>query len=389
MLTGILVAIIGIALILFARSITTLIHELGHAIPSLLFTKEPVAICVGSYENLNKSKGIKLGRLTLFFTLNIFNWNQGLCLHKGVTTFVQNLLIIIGGPFASLLVGLGLIYIVRTAGLGEYGITVVMFLLVSAIWDFLVNIIPQTRPLVTHHGQIVYNDGYQLQLLLQQQGLSNQQQAAMEQFRAKNYTAALEILKEDIPTKLKTVGIQQVYVESLLHSGAVADAEEQFYHFFGKKNLDSTDFSLIGAIKMEQNEYANAIQAYDRAIYLDYQNPLLLNQKGLCHSNMADYEAAIVAFSKSLLYNPDYYDAFLNRAYVLIKLKKLDLAAKDLQKAAAINSNHPKTYFHIGLLKKAEGDNPEALKNLQKAQDMGFKHHGLDYYISEVRGLRE
>lgn len=384
MLIGILVAILGVALILFARSITTLIHELGHAIPSLLFTKEPVVICVGSYENLTKSKGIKLGRLTLFFTLNIFNWNQGLCLHKGVTTFMQNLLIIIGGPFASLLVGLGLIYVVKTAGLDEYGITVVMFLLVSAIWDFLVNIIPQTRPLVTHHGQIVYNDGYQLQLLLQQQGLSKQQQAATKQFKAQNYKAVLDLLKDDIPNNLKTVRIQQVYVESLLQTGAVADAEEQFYHFFGQKKLDSTDFSLIGAIKMEQNEYANAIEAYDRAIYLDYQNPLLLNQKGLCHSNMADYEDAIVAYSKSLLYNPDYYDAFLNRSYALIKLKKLALADKDLQRAIAINGNHPKTYFHVGLLKKAEGNKEEALKNLQKAQDMGFLHHGLDYYIAEV-----
>ena len=140
---------------------------------------------------------------------------------------------------------------------------------------------------------------------------------------------------------------------------------------------------------MEQNEYANAIQAYDRAIYLDYQNPLLLNQKGLCHSNMADYEDAIVAYSKSLLYNPDYYDAFLNRAYALIKLNKLKLAAKDLQAAAAINGHHPKTFFHIGLLKKAEGNNVEALKNLQKAQDMGFEHHGLDYFISEVRSLKD
>lgn len=384
MLTGVFVAILGIMVILFARSITTLIHELGHAIPSLLFTKEEVIICVGSYENLTKSKGIKLGRLTLFFTWNVFNWNQGLCLHKGVTTFIQNFLIILGGPFASLLVGIGLIYLVKTSELGEYGITVVMFLLVSAIWDFLSNIIPQTRPLVTHNGHIVYNDGYQLQLLLQQQGLPRHQQMAINQFKAKKYTSVLDLLKQDTPDKLREEGIQQVYVESLLHTGAIADAEEQFYHFFGDKKLDSTSFSLIGAIKMEQNEYANAIQAYDRAIYLDYQNPLLLNKKGLCHSHMADYEAAIVAYSKSLLYNPDYYDAFLNRAYALIKLKKLTLAAKDLKMAASLNGNHPKLFFHIGLLKKAEGDNATALENLQRAQDMGFEHYGLDYYISEV-----
>ena len=104
MLTGILIAVLAIGVILMTRSITTLIHELGHAIPSLFFTKEEVIICVGSYENLTKSQGIKLGRLKVFFTLNLFNWNSGLCLHKGVTSFFQKFLIILGGPLASLLI---------------------------------------------------------------------------------------------------------------------------------------------------------------------------------------------------------------------------------------------------------------------------------------------
>lgn len=384
MLTGIFIAIVAIGIVLMTRSITVLIHELGHAIPSLLFTKEEVIICVGSYENLTKSKGIKLGRLTTFFTFNIFNWNSGLCLHKGVTTFIQNFLIILGGPLASLLIGLGMIYVVRNWQGGQYGVVVAVFLIVSALWDFISNIIPHDKPLVTHNGNIVYNDGYQLKRLLQQNNLATHQQQALKEYQLGHYDKVLGLLKADGLGGLKTVEIQRTYIESLLHTRQLEEAEETFYHYFGQTELKSPDFSLIAEIKMEQQQYENALQAYDRAVYLDFTNPLLHDKKGLCHTNLADYEDAVIAFSKSILHNPDFYQSMVNRAYALIKLERLDLAEQDLSNALALNDTYPKTYFCLGLLKKELGAKKEALNYLLKAQKMGFEHHGLDYYIAEV-----
>ena len=384
MLTGIFIAIAAIAIVLMTRSITVLFHELGHAIPSLLFTKEEVIICVGSYENLTKSKGIKLGRLTTFFTFNIFNWNSGLCLHKGVTTFLQNFLIILGGPLASLLIGLGMIYVVNNWQGGQYGIAVAFFLIVSALWDFISNIIPHEKPLVTHNGNIVYNDGYQLKRLLQQNRLAGHQQEALGEYRLGHYDKVLSLLKSDAVEGLPTTEIQRIYIESLMHTRHLEDAEETFYRYFGETELKSPDFSLIAEIKMEQKQYDNALEAYDRAVYLDFTNPLLHDKKGLCHTNQADYEEAVVAFSKGILHNPDFYQSMVNRAYAFIKLERLDLAKRDLNYALALNQSYPKTYFCLGLLYKELGENKEALTHLLKAEDMGFEHHGMDYYIAEV-----
>lgn len=384
MLTGVFIAIVAIGIVLMTRSITVLIHELGHAIPSLLFTKEEVIICVGSYENLTKSKGIKLGRLTTFFTINIFNWNSGLCLHKGVTTFVQNFLIILGGPLASLLIGLGMILVVKNWQGGEYGVVVAIFLIVSALWDFISNIIPHEKPLVTHNGNIVYNDGYQLQRLLQQNKLAAHQQEALSEHRLGHYDKVLALLKNDALEGLKTREIRRVYIESLMHTRQLEEAEQAFYHYFGQIELKSPDFSLIAEIKMEQQQYENALEAYDRAVYLDFTNPLLHDKKGLCHTNLADYEEAVIAFSKGIIHNPDFYQSMVNRAYVLIKLERLDLAKRDLNYALALNQDYPKAYFCLGLLNKELGDNKEALAYLLKAEQMGFEHHGLDYYIAEV-----
>ena len=384
MLTGIFIAILAILVVLLTRSITTLIHELGHAIPSLLFTKEEVIICVGSYENLNKSRGIKLGRLRAFFTLNAFNWNSGLCLHQGVTTFLQRFLIIVGGPLASLLVGLSMIYVIKSGRIAESYVVVFVFLLVSALWDFISNIIPQSKPLVTHNGNIVYNDGYQLQQLLEQRQLPLHQQKALELSRLNKHQEVLQVLQPDFPNQLKQAKVQEAYVTALLATKQTTDAEEVFYRFFGEKDLTSADWGLIGAIKFEQKQYDDALEAYKRAVYLDFKNPLLLHQKAWCYFHLGAYRQAIQIFTSSLMHQPAFYNAFIDRAYAYIKLGELPLAAQDLEQALTIKQDNAKTYFYLGLLKKEEKKNKEALGYLLKAEKMGFEHYGLDYYIAEV-----
>ena len=70
-LSGVLIAISFIFLVFFIRIFTTLIHELGHAIPSLIFTTQEVAIHVGSYGDDKNSFEIDLGRLKAFFKIDI------------------------------------------------------------------------------------------------------------------------------------------------------------------------------------------------------------------------------------------------------------------------------------------------------------------------------
>jgi len=261
---------------------------------------------------------------------------------------------------------------------------VAVFLIVSALWDFISNIIPHDKPLVTHNGNIVYNDGEQLKRLLQHNNLAAPQQKALNEYRLGHYDKVLVLLKNDGLEGLKSTEVQRIYIESLMHTRQLEDAEKTFYHYFGQTELKSPDFSLIAEIKMEQKQYENALQAYDRAVYLDFTNPLLHDKKGLCHTNLADYEDAVIAFSKGILHNPDFYQSMVNRAYALIKLERLDLAGQDINNALALNDNYPKAYFCLGILKKELGDKQEALTYLLKAQKMGFEHHGLDYYIAQV-----
>ena len=52
---GILIALFGLALIIVIKLSTTFFHEMGHAIPALIFTKKPVSVYVGSYGDISLS----------------------------------------------------------------------------------------------------------------------------------------------------------------------------------------------------------------------------------------------------------------------------------------------------------------------------------------------
>ena len=101
-LVGILMGIIGILVVLSARSITTFFHELGHAIPALLFTDDRVDVYVGSYGDISKSWQLDIGRLRFYLTYKIWGWDLGMCVSKGAEYYFQQMLIVLAGPLMSL-----------------------------------------------------------------------------------------------------------------------------------------------------------------------------------------------------------------------------------------------------------------------------------------------
>ncbi|MFI5140640.1 MAG: hypothetical protein ACHQIM_22675, partial [Sphingobacteriales bacterium] len=101
-------------ILIAARLLTILFHELGHAIPATLFTKEKVTVFLGSYGDIQNSKCISFGkRLIIYFRVNPFKWKAGMVKHNpiGLST-IKEFLILLLGPLCSLLLASTAIYIV-------------------------------------------------------------------------------------------------------------------------------------------------------------------------------------------------------------------------------------------------------------------------------------
>ena len=157
-LQGILLGIGWISGIILMRSITTLFHELGHALPALVFTrKEKVNVFIGTYGDLSNSLRLNLGRLVLYLKFNVFNWRIGLCTHAGVRGLIPQIIVILGGPVASLLIASIAFYFIITKQFSELWVVFIVFFLISAIIDFLVNVDPSHTPIKLYDNSVTYS----------------------------------------------------------------------------------------------------------------------------------------------------------------------------------------------------------------------------------------
>ncbi len=160
---GFVVVIVILLLLFLVRPFTVIIHELGHAIPALLFTRENVDVYIGSYGESNQTFSLNIGRLSIFFKYIPFLWKIGLCSHSNNhLSFFKLLIIILGGPLISLVIGLSAFYVAVAYDLHGILKTLSFAIMLSAIFDFYINLYPDKVPIHLSNGSTIYNDGESL-----------------------------------------------------------------------------------------------------------------------------------------------------------------------------------------------------------------------------------
>ena len=81
--------ILGIlTLVIITKPFTVLFHELGHAIPAMIMTKEGATIYVGSYGDQKQSFKIHIAGLEIWFRYN--NENSYVYINLGIYHLIKN-----------------------------------------------------------------------------------------------------------------------------------------------------------------------------------------------------------------------------------------------------------------------------------------------------------
>ena len=389
MFEGILIILLFIGVALISRSATTLVHELGHAIPSLFFTKEEVIVCVGSYGDVSNSLEIKLGRLTIYLKFNFLAWNLGLCAHQGANGFWKTLLIIVGVPVASLFLALTLLFLIITNDLSDTVIVVFTFFILSSIWDFMVNIYPISSPAYLFDGSEVYNDGYRFLNLIRLRNYPDAYYQAKEFAQSHDYNNAISGFKALLADGFNTREINDQIISNLMKRGDFEEALSHFGSYKLPKKLKSRDYFTLGAIYFELNRYEEGIKCLNKAIHGDFQNVQYLSKRGRCFFEIGAFENAIRDFNASIYYNPDYYLAFLWRGQAKLKMGELESAFSDLQKVLEFDTELAELYLYLGFYYERKGEFSNAVENFEKAKTLDSDYHGLDFLIEENKSLVE
>ncbi len=384
-LFGILLAIGWIIGFVFARILTTFIHEMGHALPSLAFTNEEVQIHIGSYGDEENSSHFTIGRLKTFFKFDFLHWNIGLCKHKGNTEYWEKIFIVLGGPIFSLLIGLVLILLLRFGEWSDLVEIIFTCFIVSSVWDFIVNIFPTENGIIMHNGSVGYNDGKLLWMIIQEGKLPPSYFEGVNFLREKKYDDAISIFKKLIENGHDKKNIRLRLIESYTHAKKYDDAIDQYNILFEKKQINLRDFAYIGYLQMKKGELANAIISFDKYLHKNFQDANALNNRGYTYLQMGEYEKAIRSLDSAIIHNPKYAFAYNNRGLAKVRLGQTEEGLADIKKAKSFDDSNAYIYLHLGFYFQKTNQEKLAHQHFQKAKEMEIDFHGIDYLIETTR----
>lgn len=378
---GIGIAIGGILLVMVLRSFTTLFHEMGHAIPALLFSKDKVQVYIGTYGDTKDGAAFSLGRLDIFFKFNFLAWNIGMCKHEGQATLWRNFLIILGGPIASLLIAIPLLFFLpQSESQPILHFAIFVFVAASSL-DFVSNLFPYGNQMYTDTGQSIYNDGMQLLSLWKRKKLPAEYFDMEQMIRDKNFIGAIERGKPIIMNTKAKPEVYDLMIQALLAEKEFEDVitavklKSQYY------DLVPSDYHMMGIANTKLNRFNEALKFLNQACYKEYSNGRMLLDRGYLHLQRTDPMAALDDFNAALHYDGSLLKAVVYRALALIRLDEPKEAIEDLKQVVELDPKHALAWFYLGQAHEKNKDDKLAFDAYTKAKALGSDEHGLNYRL--------
>ncbi|MFT4762487.1 MAG: tetratricopeptide (TPR) repeat protein [Saprospiraceae bacterium] len=387
-LTGMGIAILGILSLLLVHSLTTLVHEYGHALPALLLTDGKVEVYVGSYGNIDNSFIFKLGRLTTYFKFNMLNWNIGMCQHYGTANFWRRFMIVLGGPIASILLTISLIILFQKDGMSDMGWFYIAIFGMSAVYDFFINMIPFSTPMKMHDGTVTYNDGQQLLFLFKSAKHPAAYSNGFNLFEEEKYAASFAELQKLMDDNKADRSTYEKMVDCLISEKKYFEALEFYENILFRFKPKATDYSTLGELHLKVSNYDDALEYLNLALHENHNNPKDLNHRGQVFIQLKNYYEATFDLNNALRLNNTLVDAYANRGLLHLRTNEMDAAKWDLEKALSLDENHALTNLHLGYFYERKNDadsNQLALAAFQKAQLLGVEERNIEWIIAEAR----
>jgi tetratricopeptide (TPR) repeat protein len=374
-----------IFLVLLTRPFTVLFHELGHAIPAILLTKQKATIYIGSYGDPEKSLKINFGLLEIFFRYNPFAWRLGLCVPSAKAISINKQIIYtLTGPLASLLIGLIACYFTFAYDLHGF---LKLFLIVfvgSALFDLFVNLIPNGTQIKLYDGRITYNDGYSLKQLFYYKRLPKEYSEAVDLYNEQKYADAA-VLFEKLVSDTKDENIYRLAISSYLQDKNYIKAKEVSDAFTLTGKINSDDLSNIALSYSQLGFHDDALKLYDKSLQLNPDNKYSLNNKGYTLNLMDKYEEAISLFDKSIELDPNFAYSHNNRGLAKIKLGQTEEGLQDINRSFELDPNNSYAYMNMGIYHFDKGEFEDALQKFVKAKELDGSTYMIDKYINDTK----
>jgi len=156
-----------------------------------------------------------------------------------------------------------------------------------------------------------------------------------------------------------------------------ADLADQYYG-------DGINFSTIG-------RYADAVAAYDKAVFIRPGNADAWNNRGIALENLGQYSEAVSSYDKAVTLQPGYAEAWYNRGVAFRKMGRYADAVASYDKAVAINPSYAEAWLNRGVALDYLGRYEESVASYDKAlalqPDFATARENRDIALSKLDRL--
>lgn len=381
-----LLILIFFALLVFVtRPFIVLFHELGHAIPAILLTRQTVSIYIGSYGDPKKSLHFRVGHLEIWFNYNPFSWWLGLCIPSAKQISINKQIIYtLTGPLASFVIAIVACYFTFAYDLHGFLKLILIIFLSSSIFDLFVNLKPSSAPVRLFDGRLTYNDGYHLTQLFYYRKFQKEYEQAAKLYNQQKFAEAATSFYDILKSGLKDENIYRLAISSFLQVKNYKQAKEISDEFIMQGKMNSDDFVNAGTSYSQLDQHDKAVEFYDKSLALNPNNKYSLNNKGYILNLLNKFDEAIPLFDKAIEIDKTFAYAYNNRGLAKIKIGKAEEGLQDINYSFKLDENNSYVYLNLGIYQLEKGEYSKALEFFRKAKELDSTTHMIDELINNA-----
>lgn len=353
----------------FIQNLTTLLHELGHALPVLWLTdSERVDIYINSYGKKKGASRYKAGRLYFYWhPLRFKGYGSGLTKYHRSPPYIWNYVITAGGVVFSLLIAGVVLLVVLYSRLPAVWQVLAIVLFAGTVVDLIINLIPNGKGIALEDGRVVPNDGKQLQQLWRYHRVY----MLMEKVAARMATeddAAAGLALQDLPVTSAKAEELRLLLHHTAATGFLAEAPYWEAAFGRLQKLETPcveDWANWGVIQGRQGQHAAALACFEQ---LPGEKPHVRANRAFLLMEMGQTAAATPLFEQlaaeeEMPYHLSHYGLCLAR------LGQRQLGWEKIKKALTLSASSPYALRCAGLYCLEAGQRERALGYFQQISE--------------------
>ncbi|MCX2450079.1 tetratricopeptide repeat protein [Pedobacter sp. PLR] len=321
-------------------------HELGHAIAILILTNpNKIDLYIGSYGDNSSKLNFSIGKLYFHVNPALSIKTGGMCsTEKMANNYTKTIIILLAGPLFTIVLSCILGFFVFNEGLHSAIEFYFCCLIVSAFIGLWTDLVPGT---IKEHN--LYNDGkliaftYRIRHVFADYLLARQ-----HLLKEKNDEGIIKLRALITLFPYEEILIRQL-IAPLILTKQFDEARAQLLKLKSFTEFTIDDYTYMGYLQILSDQNNEAEASFNSALEMNTNHPIALNNLGYVLVLLENYEEAKKYLEKAIKINPNLAEAYNNLGKLKLLTNLLEEGKTLIEKSIVLNPENADAYKNLGI----------------------------------------